>query len=140
MNYIIVLDINVEDVLRLESVKKRNKREVIPLNEENLIPFNQMTEEQQREIARKGGIASAEARKRRKTLKEELIALLEMNDNNNKISLAILQKALNGDIQAFTTIRDTIGEKPKEEIEVSDVTNKKFDEICSQIGGDGLDE
>ena len=110
------------------------------MNEENLIPFNQMTEERQREIARKGGIASQEARKRRKTLKEELIALLEMNDNNNKISVAILNKALNGDIQAFTTIRDTIGEKPKEEIEVNDVTNKKFDEICSQIGGDGLDE
>ena len=52
------------------------------------------------------------------TLKEELIALLEVNDNNNKISLAVLQKALNGDIQAFTTIRDTIGEKPKEEVDL----------------------
>ena len=87
-----------------------------------------------------GGIASGEARRRKKTFKEELIALLEMNDNNNKISVAILNKALNGDIQAFTTIRDTIGEKPKDEIEVTDVTNKKFDEICSQIGGEGLDE
>lgn len=110
------------------------------MNEENLIPFNQMTEEQQREIARMGGIASQKKRKERKTLKEELLLLLSTNNNNEKISLAILQKALNGDIQAFTTIRDTIGEKPKEEIEVNDVTNKKFDEICSQIGGEGLNE
>lgn len=110
------------------------------MNEENLISLADRTKEEQREIARKGGIASGEARRRRKTLKEELIALLETNDNNNKISLALLQKALNGDIQAFVTIRDTIGEKPKEEIEVNDVTNKKFDEICSQLGGDGLNE
>ena len=33
----------------------------------NLIPFNQLTQEQHREIARKGGKASAEARKQRKT-------------------------------------------------------------------------
>ena len=87
------------------------------MNGENLIPFNERTEEEQREIARKGGIASGEARRRKKTLKEELIALLETNDNNNKISVAILNKALNGDIQAFTTIRDTIGEKPVDKVE-----------------------
>lgn len=86
------------------------------MNEENLIPMNERTKEEQREIAKKGGIASGEARRRKKTLKEELIALLETNDNNNKISLAILQKALNGDIQAFTTIRDTIGEKPVDKV------------------------
>ena len=89
------------------------------MNESNLIPFNELTEEEQRKIARKGGIASGESRRRRKTLKEELLALLEINDNNNKISLAVLQKALNGDIQAFTTIRDTIGEKPKDEIDLN---------------------
>ena len=100
------------------------------MNEENLIPFNQMTEEKQREIARMGGIASAEARKRRKTLKEELIALLETNDNNNKISLALLQKALKGDIQAFTTIRDTIGEKPTDKVEANvGVTKVKVDVV-----------
>ena len=94
--------------------------EVIPLNgQENLIPMNERTEEEQREIARKGGIASGEARRRKKTLKEELIALLETNNNNEKISVALLQKALNGDIQAFTTIRDTIGEKPTDKLEAN---------------------
>ena len=27
-----------------------------------------------------------------------------------------------------------------QKVEVNDVTNKKFDEICSQIGGEGLDD
>lgn len=101
---------------------------MIPLNEDNLIPFNELTEEKQREIARKGGIASGEARRRKKTLKEELIALLETNDNNNKISIAILNKALNGDIQAFTTIRDTIGEKPVDKVE-ADVGVKRLEDL-----------
>ena len=97
------------------------------MNEENLIPFNKLTEEEQREIARKGGIASGESRRQRKTLKEELILLLETNDNNNKISLALLQKALNGDIQAFTTIRDTIGEKPTDKIEQEVISTIRVD-------------
>ena len=89
------------------------------MNESNLIPNSERTPKERQEIARKGGIASGEARRRKKTLKEELIALLEMNDNNNKISLALLNKALNGDIQAFTTIRDTIGEKPTDKLEAN---------------------
>ena len=98
------------------------------MNESNLRPFNELTEEEQRKIARKGGIASGEARRRKKTLKEELIALLETNDNNNKISVAILNKALNGDIQAFTTIRDTIGEKPVDKVE-ADVGVKRLEDL-----------
>ena len=90
--------------------------------------MNKRTEEEQREIARKGGIASGEARRRKKTLREELIELLETNDNNNKISIAILNKALNGDIQAFTTIRDTIGEKPVDKVE-ADVGVKKLEDL-----------
>ena len=41
-------------------------------NEKNLIPFNERTKSQQREIASKGGKASVEAKRKRKTLKEEL--------------------------------------------------------------------
>jgi hypothetical protein len=101
------------------------------MNKENLIPFNERTEKEQREIAKKGGIASGEARRKRKTLKEELLSLLEINDNNNKMSLAVLEKALKGDIQAFTTIRDTIGEKPKDEI---DLNNKvSYEEAIKKV-------
>lgn len=110
------------------------------MNESNLIPQNKRTKEEQREIARKGGIASGKARKERKELKEELLILLSKGNTQEKISLALIKKAMKGDTKAFEVIRDTIGEKPKDVVEVNDVTNKKFDEICSQIGGEGLDE
>ena len=84
---------------------------------ENLIPTSQRSKEEARELGRKGGIASGIARRERKTLKEELIMLLEDDDNNLKISVALLKRALDGDISAFTTIRDTIGEKPTDRIE-----------------------
>lgn len=97
------------------------------MNNSNLIPNSERTPEELREMARKGGIASGEARRRKKTLKEELITLLETNDNNNKISVALLNRALTGDIQAFTTIRDTIGEKPSDKIEADVDFNIRVD-------------
>ena len=39
-------------------------------NEENLKPFNKITEEEQREKARKGGIASGKARKKKKLMRD----------------------------------------------------------------------
>lgn len=110
------------------------------MNEENLIPMSERTKDEQRRIARMGGIASGKSRRERKTLKEELLLLLSKGDTQQKVSLALIKEALQGNTKAFEVIRDTVGEKPKEEIEVNDVTNKKFDEICSQVGGEGLDE
>ena len=92
---------------------------------ENLIPCDKRSKEEARELGRKGGIASGIARRERKTLKDELIMLLDTDDNNKKISVALLKRALEGDISAFTTIRDTIGEKPSDKIDAnlnSDVT------------------
>ncbi len=45
---------------------------------DNLIPQNKRTKEEQREIARKGGIASGKARKERKTLKERIFVYWKM--------------------------------------------------------------
>ncbi len=88
-------------------------------NEQNLIPQSKRTKSEQREIAKKGGQASGEARRRRKTLREELLALLEIDDNNKKISLAMIKEAIAGDTKAFGIIRDTIGEKPKDDINLN---------------------
>lgn len=109
-------------------------------NEENLKGhgFHERTASEQREIAKKGGIASGESRRARKTFKEELIALLEADDNNKKISVALLEKALDGDITAFTTIRDTIGEKPVVEQRVNITESPKLVDVISQLGGTGL--
>ena len=93
-------------------------------NEDNLIPVR--TKEEARELGRRGGIASGEARRKRKTLREELLALLEEGDTQSKVSLSLIGKALTGDTKAFEVIRDTIGEKPteKQELEVK-TTNIK---------------
>lgn len=71
--------------------------------------------------ASKAGKASVEARRVRKTLKEELLLLLEKEDIQEKISLALVTRALTPDNmgnKAFEVIRDTIGEKPKDKIEI----------------------
>ena len=46
-------------------------------NEHNLTPFNKRTVSEQREICSKGGKASGEARRRKKTLKQTMKLLLE---------------------------------------------------------------
>lgn len=47
------------------------------MNNQNLIPTTELTENERRELARKGGIASGEARRRRKQLREDLLAMLD---------------------------------------------------------------
>lgn len=61
-------------------------------NEQNLIPQNQRTKSEQREIARKGGIASGEARRQRKTLAQigEMIGGMDIKSEKNR---AILREA-----------------------------------------------
>jgi len=48
---------------------------------ENLVPFNERTEEEQREIARQGGIASGEARRQKKLMKQIYAEFLEKKHN-----------------------------------------------------------
>lgn len=88
---------------------------------ENLKPVTKRSKEEAREISKKGGIRSGESRRERKKLKEELLLLLSEGDNNRKMSIAIFERALNGDTKAFEVIRDTIGEKPKEQIESTNI-------------------
>lgn len=76
-----------------------------------------LTSEEAREIGRKGGIKSGEARRERKTLKEELLLLLSQGNTQEKISLSLIAQAMEGNVKAFETIRDTVGEKPTDKIE-----------------------
>ena len=102
----------------------RKGREVrVMANEQNLIPNSQRTPSERRENARKAGIASGEARRARKTLKETLLMMLEEGDTQNNITLALLDKALKGDTKAYEVIRDTVGEKPTDKIEQSGELN-----------------
>lgn len=83
----------------------------------NLKPI-QSTKEA-REKGKKGGIKSGEVRRARKTLKDELLFLLEQGDIQAKITLAMIKQAQKGNVKAYAVIRDTIGEKPAEKQEIT---------------------
>ena len=108
------------------------------MNDQNLIPVTKRTPREQKEISSKGGIASAEAKRARKTLKETLLMMLEEGNTQNDITLALLQKALNGDTKAYEVIRDTVGEKPTDKIEQSGELNNtitvRFNEDVGKWG------
>jgi hypothetical protein len=87
-------------------------------NEQNLINLKNRTQRERKEIARMGAKATNKLKAERKTLREELLSLLEKGDTQQKVSLALIQEAINGNTKAFVAIRDTIGEKPKENISV----------------------
>ena len=97
---------------------------------ENLIPQNKRTKEEQRAIAKKGGIASGKSRAKRKAFKEDLLLALSMIKDGKTVQElgleSIIAKYLDGDLKAFELIRDTIGEKPKDEHEVKVVETDWF--------------
>jgi succinyl-CoA synthetase beta subunit len=100
-------------------------------NEQNLKPVRTTSEARKRGKA--GGIRSGQVRAERKTLKEELLLLLSEGNTQNKLSLALIEKAMNGDTKAFEVIRDTIGEKPTDKIEQSGELNNM---ITVKLAGD----
>lgn len=105
-------------------------------NEQNLVPANKRTESELRAITQKGGIASGEARRKKKTLRElaEMLGQLKVTDekvvakmkeaglepDSFTHDMAIMMKqyelAEKDDMKSTSAaqfIRDTKGESPK---------------------------
>lgn len=101
-------------------------------NNENLVDLRTRTTEEQREIAKKGGIASGKARAARKTLKEELLLLLSQGNTQEKISLSLIAQAMDGNTKAFEVIRDTVGEKPVDKVENTISYEKTLKEMVEE--------
>ena len=108
------------------------------MGEENLIPLNRRTKEEQREIATQGGKASGAARRLRRTLREALKNALgceipKASPHYKRVKAQMQALGIEGeptvqdipvlgmivksakDPTAFAIVRDTIGEKPVEE-------------------------
>ena len=96
-------------------------------NEQNLKPF---TSDKNREEAvkngKKGGKASGEARRAKRDLRLALEMLLEKNfkDKNGNditgteaITAKLFEQAMKGNVKAFETLRDTVGQKPIEKVQ-----------------------
>lgn len=93
-------------------------------NDKNLKPQTERTKSEQREIAKKGGIASGESRRKKKTIRETLEMMLsgKLPDGATRqdaIVVALMEKALSGDVRAFEAIRDSIGEKPTDKMNIT---------------------
>lgn len=102
----------------------------------------EMTTEERQAAGRKGGLKSAEVRKQKKQMKEVLGVLLDMPMKKGKqvdvesvrdfaslrgrnisvgdaILIAQIQRAMQGNVQSAEFIRDTSGQKPVEDINMS---------------------
>lgn len=99
-------------------------------NEQNLKSNSERTPKERKDLARKAGKKSGEARRAKKTMREMLEMLLEKQIENpdekgkkqttlEAISVSLIQKALQGNVKAFEVLRDTIGQKPVEKVEVN---------------------
>lgn len=127
---------------------------MVMANEKNLLRAENLTSDQLRDRARKGGIASAKAKRERKQIKEQLELLLSLPikdkitkaeirklgidteniDNQMAMVISMWQKAIKGDVSAATFIRDTLGEKPDSKVNL----DMKLPVIF--MGEDELDE
>lgn len=120
----------------------------------NLKNLRTPTTEQAREIGRKGGLASAQKRKERKAMRETLQILLDLSirtgkkaniekfksisdlsQENVSVQEAILmkqiEKTLKGDLKALEFLRDTLGERPSDSINIT--TNGTTEAIMEKL-------
>ena len=104
-------------------------------NEQNLIPMDQRSQSEARELGREGGRASGESRRRKKSLREAAELYLSLPvanktawnklardgvapedvDNQMAIIAGLTIKAVKGDAKAAKLLFDLLGEQPKEE-------------------------
>ncbi|MBQ2086152.1 MAG: hypothetical protein II464_07785 [Oscillospiraceae bacterium] len=86
-------------------------------NVQNLKPFtSDQSHEEAVKNGRKGGKKSGEVRKERKLIKDRILERMGESDWDTMIDNLIARAT--EDTKSFETLRDTIGEKPKESFEV----------------------
>lgn len=101
---------------------------------EDLIPQSHRTKEEQKKIASMGGKASGKVRQQQKTFKDIFNLLLQDkaigNDkltNDQAMALQMIKEALTGNVKAFEVVRDTIGQKPNDKMEIGNIDDKPFE-------------
>ena len=112
----------------------------------NLVPFDQRSEEKQREIRSMGGKASQAKQRRRKTQAEIIRQIMELKltpeEGADKLealgldptwatdaNVAVMQKARKGDVESLRYLRDTIGEKPRDGLEIGNLDGQPLSTI-----------
>lgn len=111
--------------------------------QDNLVSIGDRTREEQREITTKGGIASGKARRKKRDLREAVLAALEsdlktkdgtMQPATERIAAAVIVKAANGDITAFKTLFEMLyGSKANVDFTSSDGSMRMPAEIALKL-------
>lgn len=107
--------------------------------EENLIPQSERTKEEQRQIARQGGIASGKARREKADLRRQMQIWLESDVTTDKhgnpmsgaqlMAAIAAREAAKGNAKFWELIRDTAGYKPVDKVMIADVDPAVIDDI-----------
>lgn len=111
----------------------------------NVQNLKTLSPKEAREQGRKGGKASAAKRAERKTFREGLLLLLneplkdkagQTTDKTTQdaIIAGLVKRAINGDTRAFEMIRDTIGEKPVQDITIKTGDFSALDDAFKGLG------
>ena len=126
----------------------------------NLKPNSKRTKEELSKMGKKGAAKSKETKRRKREIRETLLDLLAMPMKPGKLSeastisgltgknvtaseamaLAMLTQALEGDVRAAEFVRDSSGQKPVQQMEVS--ANAKeasaaFKSLLDEVESDG---
>lgn len=90
-------------------------------NEQNLKPFKkgERSREEAVKNGRKGGIASGQARRERKLIKDRILERMREEDWDAMID-GLIERAKDTD-KGFEIVRDTIGEKPIDKVAVTNI-------------------
>lgn len=107
--------------------------------------------EKDKEIQRKGADAVNAARSQRRTFKEEADILLGTIDKATgktcleNMTIAMYQRALEGDVKAYAALRDTAGEQPVSKSEITadimtDADREVIKNALARLKGQGQQE
>lgn len=96
--------------------------------QENLIPMNERSEDEVRELGQKGGIRSGEVRREKATMKAALEMLLDSKNNKGityreLATLGLIQGAVKGNAQNYKVILETLGELLESESKEAPILN-----------------
>ena len=104
------------------------------------------TSEEAKLKGRNGGLASGKARARRKALRELIETALHMPSEQRdmskaeSIAVALVERAEQGDVRAFECIRDTVGERPAQALDLSSSDGSMSPTPAIDLGSRPLDE
>ena len=122
-------------------------------NEQNLIKNSELTPSQRHAKARKAGKASAAKRREKRDMRETFRSMLDMPMRQGgtttastlegmagknmtvgqAIAFGMLKRAMDGDVRAAEFVRDTSGQKPVSQVEVSAPTREAEKEFAQML-------